>query len=79
MAKALQAPLDIVVPRKVGCPGDPEVAAGALAEDGHCVWNAHVLRSCGLDPEDLRETIEKERREAQRRLKVTLSASPVSI
>lgn len=46
VARALEAPLDIVVVRKLGFPGHPEVAMGALAGAGgtlKLVQNPHVI------------------------------------
>lgn len=45
IAAALALPLDIVVPRKIADPRDPEYARGALAEDGAVVWGAEGLPS----------------------------------
>ena len=68
VAEMLNLPLDIVVPRKVGAPFNEELAVGAITQDGDVVWNEEIMRSYHLNPEDLSETIEKERSEAQRRL-----------
>lgn len=54
--------------RKIGLPQDEEVAAGALAEEGFCVWNDSLMHRLGLQPKDLSHTIEKEAKEAKRRL-----------
>lgn len=48
VARALGAPLDIRVVRKVGVPGNPELGAGAVTEDGTAVMNDGVLRELGL-------------------------------
>ena len=47
VAAALGAPLDAFVVRKLGAPGHEEFAVGALASDGHVVFNDDVVR--GLD------------------------------
>ena len=48
VAERLDAPLDVVVPRKVGAPGNPELAVGAVAEGVEAIDEAAVRR-LGLD------------------------------
>src|SRR3954453_21612968 len=43
VAEAIDAPLDVIVVRKVGVPGQPELAMGAVGEDGILVVNDEVL------------------------------------
>jgi len=43
IARALSAPLDIIIVRKLGFPGRPELAIGALAETGRVVLNEEVI------------------------------------
>lgn len=43
VAQALQAPLDLIIVRKLGLPFDPEVAMGAIGEEGVRVLNPRVL------------------------------------
>jgi len=69
VAHALHLPLDIIVSRKIGCPGHEEFAVGALAQDGSVDLERDTLNMLRLSEHDLRPTIEKERLEAQRRLK----------
>ncbi len=69
VAQILNLPLDIVVPRKIGLPGQPELAVGAVCEDGSVIFNEPLLRMANLKPADLQPIIDKERQEAQRRLK----------
>lgn len=68
IAHALGLPLDIVVPRKIGAPSQPELAVGALTEDGTVIFNDEIMRTLGLSPEDVGSIIEAEKQEAQRRL-----------
>ncbi len=70
VADQLNLPLDIVVPRKMGAPMNEELAVGAITQDGDVVWNEKIMRSLHLNPEDLADTIAKEKNEAQRRLKL---------
>jgi predicted phosphoribosyltransferase len=55
VARLLQAPLDILVVRKIGAPGHPELACGALASGDILLWNHDVLKSLGLQQDDLDE------------------------
>jgi putative phosphoribosyl transferase len=68
VANQLDLPLDIIVTRKIGAPFNPELAIGALTQDGTAVWNEKLLKSLHLKPADLTQTIEQEKKEAQRRL-----------
>ncbi len=68
VAKKLNLPLDIVVPRKIGAPFNEELAVGAITQDGEIVWNERIVKSLHLQPDDVADTIERERKEAQRRL-----------
>jgi len=65
VAAALHAPLDLVIPRKIGHPLQPEYAIAAVAESGALAANEY--ETSRVDPTWLDETIEAERREAQRR------------
>jgi predicted phosphoribosyltransferase len=63
VATALGAPLDVIVVRKVGVPGHRELAAGAVAEGGHRVWNDDVvnqLSASAAELDALAATAEKE-------------------
>lgn len=69
VAKALNLPLDLVVPRKIGAPGNPEFAIGAIAEDGEPIFNQEIVSAYGITKEYIDSEVEKERKEAKRRLK----------
>lgn len=67
VAKALQAPLDIFVVRKLGVPDFPELAAGAIASGGVVITNDDVIRAYRLQPETLEAITTVEQRELARR------------
>jgi predicted phosphoribosyltransferase len=67
VARALNLPLDIVVPRKIGAPGNPEFSIGAITETGEMILNEEVF---GISEDYLKNEAEKEKREAGRRLKL---------
>ena len=67
ISQALRAPLDVLLVRKVGVPSQPELAMGAIGEDGVRVVNDRVIRAAGISQADF-ETVEAvERRELKRR------------
>lgn len=49
VARALHLPLDVVVVRKIGMPGQEELALGAVSGDGTRVWNDDLVQFSGLD------------------------------
>lgn len=68
VARSLAAPLDVIVVRKLGLPGQPELAMGAIASGGVRVLNPEVVRALRIpariiDTVAARETVELERRE----------------
>jgi putative phosphoribosyl transferase len=68
IARALDAPLDVIVVRKLGVPFQPELAMGAIGEDGVRVMNPAVLRSVRIDPGELAAVEKDETAELERRL-----------
>jgi putative phosphoribosyl transferase len=66
VADALQAPLDVVIPRKVGAPGNPELGLGAVAEDVE-VLDQHLIRVLDVSEEYLRQEIAAQQEEIARR------------
>ncbi|MFC5659949.1 phosphoribosyltransferase, partial [Streptomyces nogalater] len=61
VAEALDAPLDVLLVRKLGVPYQPELGMGAIGEDGVRVINQEVLRATGVGPDDLAAVEERER------------------
>jgi putative phosphoribosyl transferase len=66
VASALGAPLDVVVPRKIGAPGNPELGLGAVAP-GVRVLDQRLIRSLRVTPEYLEREIAAQQREIERR------------
>lgn len=67
IARALGAPLDVIVVRKLGVPAQPELAMGAVGEDGALVVNARVVRLAGVTDAQLVAAEAREREEVVRR------------
>jgi putative phosphoribosyl transferase len=64
----LHLPLDVLVTRKLGTPGNPELAMGALAETGYRYMNRDVLDSYNVPHHELEEEIRRQQREIARRI-----------
>ncbi|NMH92684.1 erythromycin esterase [Pseudonocardia bannensis] len=67
VARALDAPLDVFVVRKLGVPGREELAMGAIASGGVVIINDDVVRGLGIAPEVIQRVAEQEGRELLRR------------
>lgn len=67
-AQALHLPLDIVCPRKIGAPFNPEFAIGAITETGEGIFSEEIVTELGVSQEYLTEATERERKEALWRL-----------
>ena len=67
VARALDAPLDVFVVRKLGAPGNVELAMGAIASGGALMLNEDVLAQLQVDRAELRRVIGVETREVARR------------
>lgn len=76
VADALNAPLDIVAAKKIGAPGNPEFAIGAVASDGSVWLNDNVIRRKGIDREYVTETRETKEQEAQAKAQTYREGSP---
>jgi predicted phosphoribosyltransferase len=69
VARALDAPLDIFLVRKLGVPGHEELAMGAIASGGVRVLNQSVIDALGIAPEDVEAVARAEGQELRRRLR----------
>jgi putative phosphoribosyl transferase len=67
ISEALGAPLDVIVVRKIGSPGQPELAMGAIGEDGVRVVNDEVVHLVGASEADFARVEQRERAELERR------------
>ena len=80
VAAALDAPLDIVVVRKLGAPGNPELGVGAVAEGEVTVLNEGLMRRLGMTGDQLDDVARREHAELLRRRAVyRRSAEPPSL
>jgi predicted phosphoribosyltransferase len=70
VARALDAPLDVFVVRKLGLPGHPEFAMGAIASGGVRVQNDEVIRLYRIPEQAVEAIAREERNELERRERV---------
>jgi putative phosphoribosyl transferase len=70
ISKTLNLPLDIIIPRKIGAPDNPELAIGAVAEDGTAILDQKLIKYLGVDREYIIEETEHQKQEIKRRLKL---------
>ena len=70
VARALRAPLDVFLVRKLGLPGQPELAMGAIASGGVRVLNENLLRGLAVDPGLVEAVTRTEQAELARRERV---------
>jgi predicted phosphoribosyltransferase len=68
VAERIGGDLDVIIVRKIGAPGRPELGVGAIAEEGPPVFDETALRYLGLTEADLAATVEEERAELNRRV-----------
>ncbi|HEV2580438.1 MAG TPA: phosphoribosyltransferase [Ktedonobacteraceae bacterium] len=67
VARALHAPLDVIIVRKLGVPGEEELALGAIASGGVRVLNDDVVRALALSDEVIDTAAAREQQEVERR------------
>lgn len=67
VARALDAPLDVFLVRKLGVPAHPELALGAIATGGVVVLNDDVVSAYGIPDELIHAVAEREKVELERR------------
>lgn len=80
VARELGAPLDVLLVRKLGVPSHPELAMGAIAEDGPPVVNDDVVEGYGLRADDLERVGARERQEIARQAALYRSGrQPVAV
>jgi len=76
VANALNIPLDVIIPRKIGAPGNPELAIGAIMEDGTIIMNEELTGFLQVSADYIKEESESQRIEVERRLKFYRGIAP---
>lgn len=77
IGRALHAPLDVFVVRKIGAPGHEELALGAIASGGVRVLNEETIAALNVDDETLDNIAKRELAELERRERVYRGGLPV--
>jgi len=67
IANHLHAPLDVMVVRKLGVPGEPELAMGAIAQGGALYLNQDVIAALAISQDAIDAVTEREQQELKRR------------
>jgi len=68
VAKALRAPLDIIVSRKISAPDNPEFGIGAIAPGQISILHNEVIKELDISTQEIKQIIEKETVEMNRRI-----------
>lgn len=76
VSQTLNAPLDIVCPRKIGAPMNKEYAIGAITETGEGILNQNVIEQMHIPQSYLDEEIAAQKKEARHRLDAYRSGMP---
>jgi len=67
IAYYLKVPLDIVIVRKIGFPGQPELAIGAVSETGRVVLNESIISTYGVSKDYIEREVSQQKKEISRR------------
>ncbi|MGB9739439.1 MAG: phosphoribosyl transferase [Chloroflexus aggregans] len=76
VAQALSAPLDVLLVRKLGVPGQVELAMGAIAEQGARVLNHDIIAELNIPPHVVEEVTVLEQAEIERRTRAYRGSNP---
>ena len=76
IAHKLKIPMDIIIPRKIGAPYNPELAIGAMTEDGTIILDEKLVDYLNVSEAYIKEESEKQRSEIKRRLKIYRGETP---
>jgi len=76
IAKELVLPLDVIIPHKIGAPDNPELAIGAMTEDGTIILDENLVAYLGVSRDYIREESARQKKEIERRLKTYRQNEP---
>jgi predicted phosphoribosyltransferase len=76
VAQALNIPLDLIIPRKIGAPNNPELAIGAVTEDGTIILDDKLVEYLQVPKEYVKEESERQRLEIERRSRLYRGDTP---
>jgi putative phosphoribosyl transferase len=78
VARALHAPLDVMVVRKLGVPFQPELGMGAIGEEGVRVLDPEIVRVAQVTPDEIAAVETRERAELERRVRLYRGGRPMT-
>jgi putative phosphoribosyl transferase len=76
VAKVLALPLDILCPRKIGAPANPELAIGAIGATGTCFLSQRLIEEMRISQDYLKKKQEEQIQEAKRRMQLYRQGKP---
>ena len=76
VARALNLKLDVVIPRKIGAPGNPELAIGAVVTRDHPMINQTLVSQLNISASYIEQEIDNQLQEIERRLQLYLGGRP---
>ncbi len=76
VARSLEAPLDVLLVRKLGAPLRPELGVGAVAEGGVRIIDSRAVAALGVEPEELEAVVGRELAELERRHRLYRGTRP---
>jgi predicted phosphoribosyltransferase len=79
VARELRAPLDVFLVRKLGFPGHPELAMGAIATGGVRILDEYLIETYGVPEDAIEYVTEMEQRELERREKLYRDGRPAPV
>lgn len=80
VAKELSLPLGLIIPRKIGAPGNPELAIGAVAGIGAAFLNEQLIKTLNVSEEYIKKEIKHQLDEIKRREQIYLQGkSPIPV
>jgi putative phosphoribosyl transferase len=76
VAHALKIALDVIITKKIGAPENPELAIGAVAEDGTYLLDDHLVAMLGVPQSYIDAEVQRQKTEIKRRLKTYRGDAP---
>jgi predicted phosphoribosyltransferase len=76
VAEMLGLPLDVIIPRKIGAPGNPELAIGAMTEDGTAILDENLMSYLNVPQNYVERESVNQKLEIQRRMQLYRQNEP---
>jgi putative phosphoribosyl transferase len=76
VAHALNMPLDVIITKKIGAPDNPELAIGAVAEDGTTIVDERLVQELGVSKQYITQEVKRQTEEIRNRLTIYRGETP---